>query len=81
MVVLSLLIALVSIVFGYILGKREFSGILKNKLWDMRLTKDQVNKNTDRAYGYTDCINDLCDWIYKNKNNYIYTIWNKKITR
>ncbi len=64
-IILLLFGSLALTAFGYTLGKRESNDQLKKKLWSMRLTKEQVNKNQEQAYGYTDCINDLCDWIYK----------------
>lgn len=65
MIIPILLGSLALTAFGYTLGKRESIDELQKKLWSMRLTKEEVNKNTEQAYGYTDCINDLCDWMYK----------------
>lgn len=43
---------------------------IRKQLSDMRITKKQIDATKDHEkmheyYGYTDCINDLIDWLNK----------------
>jgi hypothetical protein len=49
---------------------KQIISVIKKKLHSMRYSKKEVQKETSRdakqfMYGYTECINDLLEWVHQ----------------